>query len=429
MLGILREVIMVKFRVVGSVIALLCGLFIGAPAHAVTIVALSCLREDVQAAIDAAMPGDTVAVPPGNSVWTAAVSIPTSTKIMLMGAGINGTKITMNPAGTAVHLNHSESRLTGFRFNNGTAMVDGDGWRVDHCMFYADSFMVGVWARGVREDRHAKGLVDNCIFHNTRVLVYGWAGLLAHYQWAEPLELGTNNAVFIEDCEFTLTQFGNVVDANYGGRYVFRYNSVTDAYLEAHSIQNSTRATRSWEIYGNVINQVLRDMWVPMFLRGGTGVVFDNTVTGTWSNPCIALDLRRAFDERVSGPPAGLCDGTSPWDGNTEPIEVHRGWPGRDQIGRGQDQWLWTTGDPYPPQTSDPAYFWNNKLGTNDLVPSVVNDCETWIQEGRDYFVGIPRPGYTPYTYPHPLIQEWEEGWGAGISTLPAAPSGLRIQN
>ena len=64
------------------------------------------------------------------------------------------------------------------------------------------------------------------------------------------------------------------------GRYVFRHNTVTDMYLEAHSIQGTVRACRKWEIYENTITKANFDVYRPMFLRGGTGVVFNNTVKG-----------------------------------------------------------------------------------------------------------------------------------------------------
>ncbi len=91
------------------------------------------------------------------------------------------------------------------------------------------------------------------------------------------------------------------------------YNMLNDIYVEAHSVQGNNRAARSWEIYNNTFNQVSKAMWVPMFLRGGTGVVFNNTITGTWNTAGIALDNVRDCETREV---SGRCDGSSPWDGN-----------------------------------------------------------------------------------------------------------------
>jgi hypothetical protein len=394
---------MAKQKALFVLAILMTGLAISVGADAATINAASCSRSAVQTAINGASSGDTVRVPAGTCSWATAVSIPTNKKISLQGAGISSTIITVSPAGEAVKTAQSRSRITGFTFNDGYIIIDGDGWRVDHCKFYnASAVNEGVIASGQREVHHPTGLVDHCSFYNARVLVVGWAGLMAHALWAQPLNLGVGNGVvYVEDCTFVGTVHSNAVDANYGGRYVFRYNTVTDTYLEAHSVQGDNRAARKWEIYNNMFIQENREMWVPMFLRGGTGVVFNNTLSGTWTDPRIALDNVRDCENRDT---AGICDGTSPWDGNQP---GGSGYPCRDQIGRSKDNYLWTATTPYPPQAFDPAYAWNNKLGGNDVPFFQHNNCANHIQPGRDYYNNTVKAGYTPYTYPHPFVQGW----------------------
>jgi hypothetical protein len=61
----------------------------------------------------------------------------------------------------------------------------------------------------------------------------------------------------------------------------------------------------------------------------------------------------------------------------------------------------------------DPVYIWDNTGGTRYNSPGITDwesdDCgnglvsESFIKEGRDYYVNTPKPGYAPYTYPHPL--------------------------
>ena len=57
-----------------------------------------------------------------------------------------------------------------------------------------------------------------------------------------------------------------------------------------------------------------------------------------------------------------------------------------------------------------PLYEWNNTLNGKNLFPEVhrggTSPCSETdhIRAGRDYFVNTPRPGYKPYTYPHPLV-------------------------
>jgi len=30
------------------------------------------------------------------------------------------------------------------------------------------------------------------------------------------------------------------------------------------------------------------------------------------------------------------------------------------------------------------------------------------VKDGVDFFNGVPKPGYTPYAYPHPLVTSME---------------------
>ena len=448
------------------------------PVSSVRIDAASCEQSDVQAAIDSAVSGDTVSVPPEECVWSSGIQIPSSKSIILTGAGREHTVIIRDPPGTAVSLQESSSRITGFEFINGSLSANGHGWRIDHCgIIWVSGSSTGVSVRGGTTE-HPTGLIDHNTFFNSRVVIAGSAAMLyegdrQHELWNKNYSLGSSeNVVFIEDCDFTKEGHGNSIDANYGGRYVFRYNNVTDSTTEAHSVQGNNRATISWEIYNNTFHEVNRAMWVPFFQRGGTGVIFNNTIVGGWTLKAIAIDnVRSCSNSSISG----YCDGSSPWDGN-EPIDsggngnhdgsdnsatltdssqswidddligitvynlddgsmgtitantgttltatlsggtdndwdpgdsfkITDGYPCRDQIGRSTDQWLWSDENPYPPQVLDPAYAWNNKHGENDVLFYEHNceQCKRHLKEGTDYYNNLEKPGYVPYTYPHPL--------------------------
>ena len=356
------------------------------------VYAASCEQSDVQAAINSASDGDTVVVPAGSCTWSASVSVPNSKKITLQGAGIDSTVINKSPSGTAVHTNQSGSRVTGFTFNEGYVLTDGDGWRVDHCKFYhsGPSSSAGVYVRGVRSSAaHPTGLVDNCSFYNTKVLVIGTAAMLheddrQHILWTHSLDLGTNNnVVYVEDCNFEFDVFGNAIDTNYGGAYVFRFNHISHVYIECHSVQSNNRATRRWEIYGNTIDNPGSSIYFPYRLRGGTGVVFNDTIVGTWTFYGIALDNVRSYADCGYG---GFCDGNSTWDGN----EDATGYPCRDQIGRGPDNPQWDHNLPAGAYTQPlvPAYAWENRRQSNNaLVPfQVINSGQDHIKPNRDYY-------------------------------------------
>jgi hypothetical protein len=60
-----------------------------------------------------------------------------------------------------------------------------------------------------------------------------------------------------------------------------------------------------------------------------------------------------------------------------------------------------TTGTPsWPHQVIEPLYFWGNILNGQ---PAEAGSPYPTIQEGRDFFNDTPKPGYTPFQYPHPL--------------------------
>jgi hypothetical protein len=73
---------------------------------------------------------------------------------------------------------------------------------------------------------------------------------------------------------------------------------------------------------------------------------------------------------------------------------------------------------------SEPMYIWNNSgtytIGFADGGGSCSNPDSSadYIKEGRDYFVGTPKPGYTKYTYPHPL---------RAAGTKPTPPKNVRV--
>jgi hypothetical protein len=55
----------------------------------------------------------------------------------------------------------------------------------------------------------------------------------------------------------------------------------------------------------------------------------------------------------------------------------------------------------WPKQVDEPCYSWNN---TRDGQAINLSSNQPTIKEGRDFFNSRPKPGYKPYTYPHPLV-------------------------
>ena len=81
---------------------------------------------------------------------------------------------------------------------------------------------------------------------------------------------------------------------------------------------------------------------------------------------------------------------------------------------------------------SEPAYIWGNSrqplsnVSVSDYGGSECTNPDrsaNYIVAGRDYFNGTAKPGWTPYTYPHPFIQGIQLGSGGPTSQPTPVPA------
>lgn len=385
--------------------------------------AASCQRSDVQGAINSAGDGDVVLVPEGNCTWTSTVEI-INKAITLKGEGIDSTNI-HSSATDLIRVRGQENdsfRITGFTFSNtngetniligGTdpnfSVAHNRNWRIDHVKIEdTTGSKYGIYVSG-----DAYGVIDNCIFSNVGQAIFveqpypSDNELFGDNAWTQPIDWGGPNAVYVEDCTFVGNNMSQTADGRYGGRFVLRHNNIKDVFLgvEPHSgCPNGHRAVMHTEIYENTITG---NAWLGIRIRGGTSVIFNNDFGSSIKDP-ILVDNQRSCEELIGCLGAWAnngCDGTSSYDGNT-PGE--QGWPCIDQIGRGANQ------------ASDPMYEWGNEscstppcggTGTDVNIEiftlgelSCARQTEYHLKASRDFYNDTQKPGYTPYTYPHPL--------------------------
>jgi hypothetical protein len=336
-----------------------------------------------------------VKLPAGCTVtWNAGVSIPSSKGITLDGNGASVARGNLpdRSALISVSVNASTTtRITGFAFTDtksaaGYFIVVGGGnessakFRIDHCSFTGMDLLthVNIIAPiyGVIDHNSFTWDKNNEVIHNE---AYGAASAAG---WANNVVPGSADAVYIEDNTFKNVTSGNpayfwggsAVQGYYGARTVFRYNHVEMATVDMHGSPGMIGA-RWWEIYENTFHVVPNgDLDKAIGMRGGSGVIFNNHKTGR-TNYKAGIVL----------------------------LEEDGGYPALYQIGRGKNQAL------------DPAYVWGN-----DATMEVSSDSSN-VQLNRDFFRS-PKPGYTPYTYPHPLVT----GGTAAPPPLPG-PTNVRI--
>lgn len=397
-----------------------------------TIVAATCEAVAVQEAIVLASDGDTVVVPAGTCTWTtyrkgyAAVSI-FNKALTLAGSGVDKTIIIGQTNGGCTACVQNEIplfvdsqlgkavRITGFTFKSspvsptlvtGFVHVKGSSQtvRIDHIKF---DHVRGraIWVAG-----HVFGVIDHCQFFYD-VSQAMWiehptvdGSTWGDGSWKAPLTLGSSRALYVENSDFNYTGVSGraAIDGGAGARYVFRYNTVSNSYVINHGTETSgrKRSTFSVEIYKNTF-QHDSNWFTAVHLRGGTGVIFDNTASGF--NGMIVLDNYRSHKAYA---PWGRCDGTNKYDGNQD----SSGYPCIDQIGRSTDTGLVTA------QSHEPVFAWRNTLNG---AGAEVRSKSPQVLEGRDFYNNTVRPGYSPYIYPHPLT--------LGSTTL-APPSGLTVK-
>lgn len=247
-------------------------------------------------------------------------------------------------------------------------------------------------ARYVAQDSHED--YDELVRRNTAMVYSVCSRVLGDASWEEPLSLGTANAVYIEDCTFLNNGPDGAMDGYNGARYVFRYNTLESTPLGHHGFDSGGyRSTFSTEIYNN---KWTGSAWTIFHSRGGTGVIFGNRIKGQYG--AFLLEYYRT--QANYGTKWGKLNGSNPYDGN----EDSSGYPARDQPGRSTDAGIKT------PQLLEPVYGWNNRRNGREITISVhvyTKKSAKIMKENRDFYNNTKRPGYKPFTYPHPLRKQW----------------------
>jgi hypothetical protein len=356
--------------------------------YADIIMAASGSQPDLQFAVDSARVGDTVQIPAGNFQFSGSVRF--NAGITLTGTGVSQT--TLSKTGNTIEAliiidgsNGLPVTVTGITFigiDNQITNIQDNGLRINNCKDFCvcNCTFRRFGFSGINVHGDTRGVVDHCIFiENFRLPINSLGYGIAIYgdgdaSWNRPLELGTEKAVFVEDCYFERCRHG--VASNDGSNYVFRFNTITDNYnpwtgIDAHGFSSSPRGSRSYEIYGNTVNGGVdpdgtpHDTWA-VGIRGGDGVIFNNTITSTSQSSLIMLVIDRVEEQ-------------------------HFNYPQPDQT---TDLWLWNNTQANAPLTS-------LRLGWNLAMQE---QLAKYLQEGRDFHFA-QKPGYAPYTYPHPLNQ------------------------
>jgi len=413
---------------------LLCPLALPTTALAKTVTAATCSAADVNQAIAQAAEGDTVVVPPGTAEW-GGVSV--NKAITLEGSGQDSTIITLR--GTAVTLAGSRAVIRDFTITTDAKtgakdvminVANGkcDRWRVTGMKltggapYHAFSRTIYCNAPGIATNE-TYGLIDNNNFlyvPNESIFVRGPCN-----SWTTDNSFGGPANLFLENNQATVGGSGGGIwiDANANARIVARYNTLYGMYFDNHGSWSNwslckpeTHASaRHGEFYNN---RFVSPGWVCVYLRGGTALVYNNTVEKEQpGRGNIFLD--EYYVRAGSG--TLYAKGTCP---------CKRDYPIIYQIGRGKNQVASPkTGSD---QSAEPAFLWNNRnkdtgreltigfgydngaarQSNKDYCKDQTLNVRDFIVQDRDFCLhdpsspcnGYSLPSYKAYPCPHPMV-------------------------
>jgi hypothetical protein len=369
-----------------------------AETQAATRTMSACSSSAWDTAYSAAVSGDTIAFPAGSCSVSMTKAI-AKTNLTIQGAGAGTTIVTGGFTVSGASANGL--RITGIEFRTGPAF-DWKGSpsaklqnvRIDHCTFSNGAYFTSFYGA-----TPTNVVVDHNIYQNITGegnYVFGNPTSTESF----PFVLGTSEGVYYEDNTVTDNSgtMSHFIASRMGSRYIVRYNKFNiyawdpfDAH-DNYEGQNQ-RGSFTWEFYNNVITYSGTGKRI-FHLRGGQGVVYNNY---TNNNQSTGIDLNSYM----------MCQG----------ICTHDQVSCKDHINH--------------------AYFWNNKQSCGSLASCDVHNIaaccgggSTWnavascsgggssqgLILNTDYFLSA-QPGYTAFTYPHPLV--------TGASGVKPAPPNL----
>jgi hypothetical protein len=385
---------------------------------------------DTQAAINAARPGSTVQIPNGSFTWNSAITL-SGKWIHLAGESVGGVTI-RNDSGIDGIILVTEAKagsveISGLRVLSGSnAGPDGTHhhMRVFHasggkpvllhdCYFESNG---GALVYSIEWCTNG-GVIWNCKFGSNYNFAGGIQFKFPDGTWTTPSTMGTADVngvanTYVEDCLFTGMYLG-CTDFDDNSRTVIRHCTIDNSALYSHGQDTSPDGARHWEVYDN--NFIFTGSGSPpgfpkitfplnlqdwFTVRGGTGIIADNVFP--------TIPYKNAIQMNVYSINRG-----------SHSIPCQTRYPAARQVGQ---TWIGKGGYSYPGApmvgsgyATDPIYMWGNS-GTATTSPNFVglnqyspDDCgngqriSDYVQEGRDYILGKPKPGYAKYPYPHPL--------------------------
>ena len=232
----------------------------------------------------------------GGQVFDIGGSGASAEEVRLTGCTITATGATGNGAITV----------------GGVVVGSAGGFRIDHNHFINTNSSARQFGFGVADHNLFSSAGNGT---NNGVQAFTNFSGVGNNAWNSDTALGAYNFVFIENNTF-LDGFAN--DCMVGGRYVVRFNTFTATTQVGGEVQSHAtgstqgwRGCRAWEIYNNWISTSFSGSYAFAQHLSGTGVQYNNTITGTGAgySQDVATHVNRGelstnYTQRI--PPNGL---------------------------------------------------------------------------------------------------------------------------
>ena len=232
------------------------------------------------------------------------------------------------------------------------------------------------------------------------------------------------NDTYIEDCTMENATSG-CCNADGCARVVVRHCTITDGLVFGHGQDSSYMGMRQYEFYNNIF-----------LCADGTGAEYNDNhyISCRGTVNLIANNQMAAITQ--AGGKYSIGIGCEQATLNSGPGGCQTAYPANRQDGIGWSSASSSTyGTPVVSidgtgEASDPIFIWGNTgTGTStylwnydNVSPSQCSsglDSSFLIHQNRDFYLGVARPGWVPYTYPHPYL--------SASTPTPLAPTNLHI--
>jgi len=334
-------------------------------------------------------------------------------------------------------------------WNNSTngwgSWADGPHFGSEKFIFFEDNVsnnLGGAYHGGIDAVVGGRYVARYNTFNNSGIVYHGTDSGGAYSRGTRAVEIYdnkfTNNLLAIEagqDRSGPLLWYNNTYTGKFGSGMVLKvYRLFMGGPINNLMGKNSKsgwgagNGTNSWDYNATEADGTHVDGHAPYTYATGTHVGVNNSTTVTVSGTPWKSNQWAGYSVTNTNSNSSYFNGCSYIVSNTgntlttaggggfrpEPkfntgdtFAIHKVLIVLDQPGRGKGDLLRgpNPSPTWPHQALEPCYSWNNKLNGSNLnfgnIPGNNN-----LKENVDYHNNTPMPGYTPYTYPHPLTME-----------------------